>query len=329
MLVRRFKDFANVCIENLIFLIGLLLVGFILPRLIPGSPILYESDSMNVLNASLSEESFNAFKAYYSPEMPILVQFGHYLLQLSNLDFGISFSFGLPVIDLIQGRVGWTLLITTVSILLSAALAIPIGIYAGLKKGKGFDVFLTMAFILLESMPIFLVALFLQFWLGYALHIFPTQGAYALGATPESVGFKWDVLNHAMMPILAVAFSLIPSMVILTRNVVARVHNEPYIQLAYYNHINKIVIVFRYILKNAFPEILGKLNIHFIYAIAGVMFVEMIFSYPGMGMLLKDSISARDYTLIQGIFLTVGIYGIIVNTLFGWVNSLLFPRMKI
>lgn len=325
----KLKFFIGVLVQNLVFLVLLLMIGFMLPRLIPGSPINSASDSMYVLNSSIPEEAFNRFREYYAPDKSMAAQFVLYIKHMLKLDIGYSFHYGIPVTEMIMGRLGWTLLISTVAILVSCCTAIPLGIFSGMRKGKTVDLLLTMLFILVEAVPVFLIALLLQFKLGYDLNILPAQGAYSIGLKVGDAGFIRDVALHAVIPVMAVAISIVPSLALLTRNIISRVIREPFVEMAYYNNVRPRTIALEYLLKNSLPELLGKLNIHFIYAVAGVMFVEMIFSYPGMGLLLKTAVSSRDYCLIQGIFLVIGIFGITVNTAFGWINSIIFPRYDI
>lgn len=322
----KLKSYFGVLIQNAAFLLLLILIGFVLPRLIPGSPINTASDSMHVLNSSIPEEAFNRFSEYYAPDKSIAAQFVLYIKHMLRLDLGYSFYYGIPVAVMIKGRLAWTLLISTVAMLVSCCIAIPLGIFSGMRKGKTIDLLVTMLFIMVEAVPIFLIALLLQFKLGYDLKIFPTQGAYSIGMKVGDAGYIRDVALHAAVPVIAVSISVIPSMMLLTRNIISRVISEPFVEMAYYNNIKRSTIVFEYLLKNSLPELLSKLNIHFIYAVAGVMFVEMIFSYPGMGLLLKNAVSSRDYCLIQGIFLVIGVFGITVNAVFGWINSIMFPR---
>lgn len=325
----RIKSFGIILVQNFIFLLLLLAIGFILPRVIPGSPIFSDLDSIHVFNANMPEEAFNRFNEYYAPQKGLLEQFRIYLGHLLRMDLGYSFNFGLPVAEIISGRLGWTLFISIVSILMSYLIAVPIGILSGLKKGRAFDYVSTLFFIIVEAVPIFLIALLLQHKLGYRLRLLPTQGAYPIGIVPGEPGYIRDVLLHGIMPITAVVISMLPSTVILTRNIISRVAREPFVELAYYNNIKPVSIISAYLLKNSMPELLSKLNIQFIYAVAGVMFVEIIFSYPGMGLLLKTAVASRDYCLIQGVFLVVGCFGIGVNTIFGWINSQLFPRYEV
>jgi len=325
----KLRSFISVFVQNLVFLVLLLAIGFLLPRLIPGSPINTASDSMYVLNSSIPEEAYNRFKEYYAPDEPVAAQLVVYAKHILKLDLGYSFHYGIPVIEMIKGRLGWTLLISTAAILASCCTAVPLGIFSGMRKGKSADFVITMLFIAVEAIPVFLIALLLQFKLGYDLKIFPAQGAYSIGMKAGDTGYIRDVALHAAVPVMAAAIAIVPSMLLLTRNIVARAAREPFVEMAYYNNVKHSTIVFEYLLRSSLPELLSKLNIHFIYAVAGVMYVEMIFSYPGMGLLLKNAVSSRDYCLIQGIFLVIGVFGIMVNAVFGWISGILFPRYDI
>ena len=158
--------------------------------------------------------------------------------------------------------------------------------------------------------------------------LFPSQGAYTIAVNTSTVSFIIDAIYHMILPLTASVICQIPSMFIFMRNVVFRIKQESYVELAHYKNIHGYKIAYHYIFKNCLPEIISKLNIHFMYAIAGTLFVEMIFSYPGIGALLKVAVSARDYPLIQGIFLIITLYAIVIDTVFEFILYKVNPRVR-
>ncbi|HCJ58333.1 MAG TPA: hypothetical protein DHV55_13995 [Clostridiaceae bacterium] len=326
--MKSVKSLSRVVIENLIFFIVLVVLSFLLPRLIPGSPIYGLADNTHVLNMSVPEEVLSRYKEYYAPEKTLAEQFILNVEQLLKGNLGYSFHFGLPVSDIIKGRIGWTLLLSISAILISTMIAVSMGIKAAMKKGSFMDKLLVFLVILMEAVPIFLFGLLIQMAFAYKLRLFPAQGAYSIGMDHETPGFFMDALKHSVLPLMALTFSQTPSFLLLVRNTAIRVKKEPYVEMAVYNDIDEKTIKYKYIVKNCLPELIGKLNIHIIYAIVGTLFIEVIFSYPGMGELMKIAAGARDYCLIQGIFLLTGLYGIAVNIILGFLTNIIFPRMR-
>ncbi|SCY88970.1 ABC transporter permease [Alkaliphilus peptidifermentans] len=313
--------------NNLLLMVMLILLSFALPRLIPGSPIAGFEEDIHILNTILPEETFNRFSEYYAPSEPLSKQLLIYLQNIINFDLGYSFYYGYPVLEVIKGRIGWTLLLSIMSILFSSLIAIPAGLYSAMKSNKT-DRVLTFSIITLQAIPVFIIALIIQRIFAYRLGLFPSQGAYSIKIYSTTVSFFVDAGYHLILPLAASVISQIPSSFILMRNIVFRIKNEPYVEMAYFNNIDEISIGYFYIFKNCLPEIISKLNIHFMYAIAGTLFVEMIFSYPGIGYLLRVAVSARDYPLIQGIFLVIIVYAIAINILFEWILCQVSPRVS-
>jgi peptide/nickel transport system permease protein len=299
------------------------ILSFVLPRLIPGSPLLLSESDIYVLNSSLPEDAFNAFKDYYAPEKPVMEQFIIYIRNIASMDLGYSFHYKMAVSDIILGRIGWTMFLSITSILISAFLGIWLGVSGALKRQGGR---LLKAFTFLQAVPVFVTAVIFQLIFSFRLELFPSSGAYTPGIEKSGGYFLIDVIIHSILPIFVLVISQLPSIYILTFNVASKIKDENFVEMARYLNIKNADIKQMYILKNSFPEILSKLNIQFLYAISGTLFVEAVFSYPGMGTLLKISASSRDYPLIQGILLASGLYGILVNMCFESIIKKMSPR---
>ncbi|WP_350344607.1 ABC transporter permease [Proteinivorax tanatarense] len=322
------SNFIWKVMNNIGLFLLLIVLSFVLPRLLPGSPILSFQEDIHVLNSTLTEETFNRFEDYYAPNEPLWKQFRIYVTSLIRLDLGYSFYYGYPVMDIILGRIGWTLFLSLTSICISFIIAIPIGIYSAMNSDKKEDRLIMGGALFLQSIPIFIIALIIQRIFAYNLGWFPSQGAYDIGVYSSSIEFLKDAGYYMILPLIASTIGLFPSNYILTRNIIIKTKNEPYVQMAHFNNLDRPIIKYHYIFRNALPEIISKLNINVVYAIGGTLFVEMIFSYPGLGMLLKEAVASRDYPLIQGIFIITSIYAIFVNIFFEWLLYKVSPRVS-
>ncbi|MGF7056403.1 ABC transporter permease [Brassicibacter mesophilus] len=307
------------------FLCLIILMSFILPRLIPGSPLfLYDSD-VHALNSVMSEETFVIFSDYYNVDKGIFDQFFTYLGQLMRLDFGYSFYFRAPVSDIILGRAKWTLLLSGISLCISSIIGICFGLNISIKQNMKREKKWMQFFTITQAFPVFIIAIIAQILFCFKLNIFPSSGAYTVGGLSK-LNYAADIMKHLTLPVIVLVISSTPSIFILTYNLCSNIKNEGYIKLAYYNNVDIKLIKYKYILRNALPEILSKLNIHFIYLLSGTMFVEAIFSYPGMGTLLRLSALNNDYPLLQGILIVVGVYSIVINIIFEIVIKRISPR---
>lgn len=312
--------------KTMVYLFLIASISFLLPRLIPGSPFFFSYSDMYVLNTTMPEDSFNAFVQYYNPDKSVTEQYVLYLKDLLNFDLGRSFYYKLPVADLLTGRLGWTIFLSFVSIGISSSIGIPLGLYFAVKNSRKSVVWLNV-FTGLNSVPVFVVAIVMQMLLSYKFHLFPSSGAYTPGINANDPGWLVDVIGHAILPLLVLVLAELPPIFILTYNICSRTKYEPYVEMAQYFNIQENIINRKYILKNTLPEILSKMNIQFLYAISGVLFVEVVFSYPGIGTLLKTAAYSRDYPLLQGILLVTGMYGIVINLIFELIIKKLNPRV--
>ena len=300
-------------VKYLIYMSIIVILSFILPRLIPGSPLFAMSEDISSIGI-MTNEAFKAFEEYYAPELPFLEQFWKYLKNIINLDFGYSFYYKMPVNKLIKERIGWTLLLSFLSILVSSIIGIFLGIRSGLKDKE--SKILISILLSIQAIPTFLIAAIFQIVIAYKLRLLPPTGAYSPGMNLGRHGYFKDVLRHMLLPLLVLIISGLPSIYIFAKNSTANVKKEQFVKMARYLNINNRDIYYKYIFKNIIPELLGRLNIQFVLAITGSIFVEVVFSYPGLGQLLRSAISYRDYPLLQGILLVSCIYGLIVNFIF-------------
>lgn len=304
-------------IKYFVYMSLIIAISFILPRSIPGSPLFAMVEDISSVD-TMTQDALKAFERYYSPELPLLDQFTKYVKNLLNLDFGYSFYYKMPVLQLIKERVGWTLLLSFLSIGISSIIGIFLGIRSGLRGRE--SKLLVSAFISIHATPTFLIAAIFQIIIAYKLRLLPATGAYTIGTSFGQAGYILDVIRHMILPLLVLVISQIPPIYLFAKNSTANVKKEQYVKMASYLKINKKDLYLKYILKNIIPELLGRLNLQFVSAITGSIFVEAVFSYPGLGQLLRSAISYRDYPLLQGILLVCCTYGIIVNYIFELVS---------
>lgn len=303
----------------------LVLLGFLLPRVIPGSPLTLSAEEISAENLRLPASTFNRFTEYYAPDKSLGEQFSLYLSQLARGDWGYSFHYGLPVRNLVRSHIGWTLFLALTSLVLATCIGVLFGFILGTRQRwqAGISVLLTI-----QAVPAYLLAVLVQLIFAYQLGWFPANGAYPVGVPRTGLVYYSNVLRHAVLPLATLTLSRLPSIAVLTFSVVRRVKQEPYVEAACYHGVPSRIINTHYILLNSLPEIIGRLNIHLLYAISGALFVEMIFSYPGMGSLLREAVGARDYPLVQGIFLAVCLYCIAVNFVYEAVAGKIHPRLR-
>ena len=307
------------------YLFLVIVISFILPRLIPGSPLNVLAGEGSGYTDTVPAALLESFEQYYSPNEPMYIQFFRYFRNLCHFDLGISLSHRTPVADRIAISIRWTLLLTIPTIVISTVVGLLLGVSMGLMKKKRGSL-LVPPLLTLQSIPTFLMGALAQIVLAYRLRIFPAVGSVTPGVLPGDPGYFLDMLEHMILPLSIMIISEIPAIAIFSYNSTLRVKSMPYVAFAHYMNIEPRKIRWQYIVRNIMPDFLGRLNIQAVTCIVGSLFVETIFSYPGVGSLLRHAINYRDYTLMQGVLLVCSLYGVIVNFIFDIINTRLASK---
>ena len=319
------KKILQIILKYAAYLFLVIVISFILPRLIPGSPLNVLAGEGSGYTDMVPAALLEAFEEYYSPNEPMLVQFFRYFRNLCRFDLGISLSHRTPVFDRIAISIRWTMLLTIPTIVISTVVGLLLGVSMGLMKKKR-GALLVPPLLTLQSFPTFLMAALAQIVLAYRLRWFPAVGSVTPGMLPGDPGYFKDMIEHMILPVAILIVAEIPAIAIFSYNSTLRVKGMPYVAFAHYMNIEPRKIRWQYIVKNIMPDFLGRLNIQVVTCIVGSLFVETIFSYPGVGSLLRHSINYRDYTLMQGILLICSLYGVIVNFIFDIINTRLASK---
>ena len=319
------KKFLLIVLKYAAYLFLVIVISFILPRLIPGSPLNVLAGEGSGYTDTVPAALLEAFEEYYSPNEPMHIQFFRYLRNLSRFDLGISLSHRTSVYDRIAASIRWTLQLTIPTIVISTVAGLLLGVSVGLAKKKRGSL-LVPPLLTLQSIPTFLMGALAQIVLAYRLRIFPAIGSVTPGVLPGDPGYCVDMLEHMILPLSILIVSEIPAIAIFSYNSTLRVKSMPYVAFAHYLNIEPRKIRWQYIVRNIMPDFLGRLNIQVVTCIVGSLFVETIFTYPGVGSLLRHAINYRDYTLMQGVLLICSLYGVIVNFLFDIINTKLASK---
>ena len=319
------KKFLLIVLKYAAYLFLVIVISFILPRLIPGSPLNVLAGEGSGYTDTVPAALLESFEEYYSPNEPMHIQFFRYLRNLSRFDLGISLSHRTSVYDRIAVSIRWTLQLTIPTIVISTVAGLLLGVSMGLAKKKR-GALLVPPLLTLQSIPTFLMGALAQIVLAYRMRIFPAIGSVTPGVLPGDPGYLVDMLEHMILPLSILIVSEIPAIAIFSYNSTLRVKSMPYVAFAHYMNIEPRKIRWQYIVRNIMPDFLGRLNIQVVTCIVGSLFVETIFSYPGVGSLLRHAINYRDYTLMQGVLLVCSLYGVIVNFVFDIVNTRLASK---
>ena len=297
----------------------ILLLNFLIPRLAPGDPIIYllGEDVYDV-----SPEIIEELRAEYGLDKPLYAQFTLYLLRLLNGDFGYSFSFGKPILEILSVRIPLTLLLTVPSTLIGVVLGVYLGAIAGWRSYRFSRKILGGIAIAVYSIPPYWFAMILLLIFSLRLKLFPIGGAPSLSADLS------NLLSHIFLPTLTITVFTAAYNTLIMRGIVLGVSNEPFIITALSKGLRKTSFLNRHLLRPSLPALLAIIAIEFGFTFSGALLVEIAFSWPGMGLMLWEAMIARDYPLIQAIFTVSSFIVVSANLLADILCVIVDPRLR-
>ena len=294
-------------------------IVFVSVRLIPGSII----DLMLAQNPLAAEKDRAAIEVALGLDRPIYVQYFRWVGDLLQGDLGRSLWQDTPVTHELLARIPVTLELALLAMVVSIVVALPIGVYSAIRQDTAGD-YVTRSFsILMLAIP--------SFWLGTLVMVFPSiwwGWAPELTYTPF---FQDPVANlrQMLLPAVILGCSLAAVTMRLMRTTMLEVLRQDYIRTAWAKGLNERLVVVRHALRNALIPVVTLLGIEFAGVIGGAVILELIFVIPGMGLLLLEAVSSRDYPIITGIFLVVGVCVMLINLLVDLSYGVLDPKVRV
>lgn len=313
-------------VHYLTLLALIIVMNFFLPRLMPGSPIkTLMGDEAGSLTAA---EKMGILEAY-DLNKPLGEQFVAYLRDLFTLNWGSSYAKRQPILTLIGSRVGWTLLLSGSSLVLSTLLGTALGLHGALRRRAGGGAGTLVASAALSSLPPFWVGMLLLSVFGVRLGWFPLYGAYDMWGGYRGLAAALDVLRHLFLPLVTMVLTSFLLFFTTARYGALQVLSEDYVRLARMRGIPEGRILRNYVLRNTMIPVFTLVMMDIGYLLSGSVIVETVFSYPGLGTLMQEAVQARDYPLIQYTFLVSSALTIaalfLADVLHRWVD----PRAEV
>jgi len=317
--------------------LGITLFAFFLIRLAPGDPILVLAGERGV-----SPERYAQLRELYGLDQPLLVQYGSYLWRVLHGDLGISVVTRTPVLTEFVHLFPATLELSIVAITLAMLLGVPAGVLAAVKRNTTLDYSVMGVSLVGYSMPIFWWALLLILFFSLTLGITPVSGriGFAYDVAPVT-GFLLvdtllagdgaafvDALHHLVLP--SIVLGTIPLAVIarMTRSSMLEVLREDYVRTARAKGLSPRRVIFHHALRNALIPVVTVIGLQVSVLLTGAILTETIFSWPGIGKWLLESVYRRDYPAVQGGVLLVATLVIGVNVLVDMLYAVINPRMR-
>ena len=304
-------------------------LNFFIPRLMPGDPA---STMFARFQGQLDPEALGALKAAFGfvEEGNLFSQYVSYLSHLMQGDLGISISyFPTPVSSVIATGLVWTLGLTGISVLLSFTFGTLLGIWAAWNRQGIVDSYLPPLFTLLGAFPYFWLAMAALYVFGFELGFFPLSHAFGSDASP---GFNWifisDLFRHGFLPAVTNVIAGLGGWILSMRNTMVTELGSEYVTMARAKGLSQNRVMLQYAARNALlPNVTG-LGMALGFVLAGSLFTEIVFSYPGQGYLLVQAVRNQDYPLMQGLFLIITLAVLAANWFVDVIYVWLDPRTQ-
>jgi peptide/nickel transport system permease protein len=299
-------------------LFGITIIDFLIMKLAPGSPL----DLMKNPMIPASTLAIRA-KALGLTD-PVYIQFINWFKDILHGNLGYSMISYEPVTSLIASRIGPTLLLMTVSLILGLLIAVPIGILSATKQYSMLDYVTVTGSFLGISIPNFFLSLGLIYIFTIKLGVLPSGGMVTLGNSSGAL----DVLIHMIMPTIVLTTSVAGRNIRYVRSSMLEVLGQDYLRTARAKGLRRFIVINKHAIRNALLPIISVVGMEIPIMFGGAVIIEQIFSWPGIGQLTMSSIMSRDYPTIMGINLMVAVIVILANLITDVVYAIADPTIK-
>tara|TARA_R110000751_G_scaffold234229_7_gene335659 strand:- start:23716 stop:24663 length:948 start_codon:yes stop_codon:yes gene_type:complete len=299
-------------------LFGLSVIVFLIMALIPGDP------ATAILGSYATPENVERINRQLGLDKTLLEQYGIWISNLLQGDFGRSYILNRPVLDEILDRFGATLILSGTALVLCSILGLLAGIVSAVRQFGWVDRAVTFVVLIGISIPSFFLGLLLILFFAVQWRLLPASGMYAA----YGGGDLPDLLRHLILP--AATLSVVATGVIarLTRASMLEVLRQDYVRTARAKGLNERTVIYKHAFKAALVSVVPVIGIQAGFVLGGAVYIETVFQWPGIGAMLVKAISTRDILLVQGGVLVVAASYVLFNLLADVVQSLLDPRLK-
>lgn len=304
-----------------IFILSVL--AFLIAKMMPGDPftglITPETDPNTI-------EALRVKSGFYDP---LPVQYWNWISKAFRGDFGQSYTYKYEVTKLIGERIGNTVWLSLLTLILTYLIALPLGMIAGRFQNSWADKAIVVYTFITYSIPVFVFALVLLWLFGYTLGWFPTRGSVDSDVVSGTLAYYLNKFHHLILPAFTMAILSTTGTIQYLRTGVIDAKSQDYVRTARAKGVPENVVFNRHIFRNSILPIAAFLGYEFTGLIGGSVFIENIFSYPGMGNLFVSSITGRDYSVILALLLLFGTATLLGTLLSDIIMSIVDPRVRV
>lgn len=301
------RYFIERTVQAVVTVFAVITGAFVLTRLMPGGPMDYIRAQLAQQNMPTTQVNIRVEQLTgIDPDAPIWVQYVEYMGNLFQGEMGQSIYYDRPVGNIIVEALPWTAFVMSLALIISFTLAVVLGAFLAYYEGSRTDTVGSLVATLLNSIPYYVAAIVFLLVFSYQLELFPTGGNISSGIEPNlSVTFLVDALWHAALPIGSFVVTTFGLQALAMRGNSIRVLGEDYLRVARLRGLPDRRIGITYVARNAILPLYTEFMIAIGFMFGGSIILEQIFSYPGIGFYLFQSISSRDFPLMMGTFIVI------------------------
>lgn len=301
-------------------------LNFFLPRAMPGDPLaLVAGNSVR----QMGQEHITELRESLGLDQPLGEQYLRYLGQLARGDLGQSYRFsgGRSVAEVLTNRFLWTFSLVFITLFIATLIGAPLGAWAAWRHGNWRDVGLLSGFFTLRSIPAFWLAMILIPIFSVKWRLLPVGDSYSF---PRPEGFRQvtDVIYHAILPLIVLTLAYIPTPFAIMRSSMLSVIGSDYILTARAKGLPERAVRYHHAMRNALLPLITIIALDFGQLLGGVVVIETVFNYRGLGSMMFEAVKGRDYPLLQGGFLLFTVGVLTINLLAELLYTRLDPRVR-
>lgn len=303
--------------------LAVLVAGWLLVHLAPGDPVL-------ALAGEHGDAAYYAFmRSRFGLDQPLPQQLATYLRRAATGDLGASYVYGRGTLEVIMERAPATLLLTASALLVSLAVALPLGALSAIRPRGARDTGITIVTLVLFSAPAFWTGQLALLGLALQLGLFPVQGMRSADVLAGGWRGAMDVLRHLALPVLVLAAQEVAVLVRVTRTALIDELGRDHVRTARAKGLGSVRTLLRHAMPRALLPVVTVVGGRVGHLVAGASVVEIVFGWPGMGRLLVASLQSRDTPILLGLFLVVSLSVVVANLLCDLVHAALDPRIAL
>ncbi|MBG6205583.1 peptide/nickel transport system permease protein [Labrenzia sp. EL_126] len=301
-------------------MLGVSVFVFVSIRLVPGDAI---TAMLGTESGLLTPTQRDALRAYFGLDQNWFIQFWRWFAGVLQGDFGISTTYGKPVMTIIWQHFPLTLELAILSMLIALLIGIPAGIYAATHKDRPSDLIVRIVAMFGQSTPSFVVGLLLIYLLSVGFGVLPEMGTF-VPITEDPLAN----LAQMILPAITLGTAFAAAVIRMSRSTMLDILQEDYVRTARSKGMSRRRVIWRHALPNALIPVITLSGVEFGYLLGGAVLVEQIFALPGLGRTVLDAILQRDYALVQGSVLFIAFNFMVVNLLVDLAYAALDPRIR-